>query len=141
MNNTIIPTIILATALMAGALALVPVDEASAVHTTIQNSQMNEAGTVAAAMFSTALDSDSITVTSTADFVMGCIIVSNSGADLAFTHTDGTAVATSWDLNDMSSVGLNRAQNGGETVTLSGDVAADALCSAMTLTSGTIVFG
>ncbi len=43
MTNYLLPSILVATVLLAGAFALMPVDEAKAVHTTIQGTQMTQA--------------------------------------------------------------------------------------------------
>ena len=42
MTNLILPSILVATVLLAGAFAFMPVDEAQAVHTTIQGTQMTQ---------------------------------------------------------------------------------------------------
>ena len=90
MTNYVLPSILVATALFAGAFALMPIDEAQAVHTTIQGTQMTQADFNSVADLSgtdTVCDSD-------AAFVV-MILVSAPAADGdTLTISDGTVTLT-----------------------------------------------
>lgn len=140
MNKTILPTILIATAIAAGALAFAPIDTAQAVHTTIQGTQMNESGVISTDQFSTNLGTDSNTVTSTTDFLVGCVL-SNAVVGLsAFIVGDGT-FTLSPDIALDSSASVNFAIDANDVFTLGSIGAVDALCTGMTTTAGAIVFG
>ena len=140
MNTNYILTVFVATAFIAGALAVAPVDEASAVHTTIQNSQMKEAGTISAEQFNTDLITSDHTITSTADFVVSCLVSAQDGTD-TITITDATATSGAMDILDADSFAFIRAVDANDTLTLSSAAQDDdSYCSAMTLVSGAITY-
>jgi len=56
MNQNIIPTIIAATVVLAGLFAFAPVDNATAVHTTITNTQMSQVSSVGVLDLQTEVD-------------------------------------------------------------------------------------
>ena len=117
-----------------------PIDQATAVHTTIQDSQMNEAGTIAATQFNTDLSATDHTVTSTADFVVGCLVSVQDGTDVLQIE-DGTADLILIDVIDANSYGFIRSIDGGSTLTISStNNATESYCTAMTLESGAITF-
>jgi hypothetical protein len=100
MNKLTIPSVLIATVMIAAVFAFIPVDEAKAVHTTIQGTQFTLVDVISNASVATGITCDS-----DKDFIVKVIV----GA----AEIDGTTVT----------VVMN-----GETVTLTGDnaVAADA---------------
>jgi len=89
MEKIIIPTIIAATVLLAGMFAFMPVEQATAVHTTIQGTQMNQVSSIAV----TAVDAE-IDCTSDAAFIVHYIVGGlTTDADTAFI-TVGAGVVT-----------------------------------------------
>lgn len=140
-----IPTILIATVLVAGIFALMPIDKASTVHTTIQGSQLNEAGAVSTDMFSNGLNVNTITITSTGDFIVFCQTVTVAGTEAGGILTiddDGDAGATnSFDVLSTDDLAIQWAADAGDTVTISADIPLDALCTALTITDGEITFG
>ncbi len=75
MNKLVIPTILLATVMVAGMFAFMPVDQASTVHTTIQGSQSNQVITLIAQDTAT-----TYLATSNADFTLDiCFSDNNAG--------------------------------------------------------------
>ena len=142
MNKFAIPTILIATILVAGILALMPMDKASTVHATIQGSQLNEAGTVTADMFSTDLENDNITITSTRDFMVFCQTFNGVGEAQVLTILDtGDGEATNdFDMFDPSDLAFQWAADADDTVVISSGGAVDGLCTALTTTDGVITF-
>jgi len=107
MNKLLIPTILVATVLVAGIFAMLPVENASAVHTTIQanNAQLVRA-TEVAANFVDIVDGNDLEIISTAPFCVVSMVVQitavtgdafgYSGVEIdnvALTRDEGTAVA------------------------------------------------
>lgn len=141
MNKVIFPTMLIATALIAGAFAFMPIEEATAVHTTIQNSQLREAGTVVIGQFDNDLSVGTQTITSTADFVVSCVISDpTAGAIALITVTDTVATSGAFDILASSSVSFTRAQDANTILSITSSQANDSLCSAMTLESGAISY-
>ena len=141
MNKKIFPTILIATAIVAGAMAFAPIDDAQAVHITVQASQLNESSTLNSEQFNNALNAGGgIIIDSTGDFVVGCI-VSNGIADGTFTYTDGTFTSEDFDILDESAFAFNHAIDDPDTFTLSASSAMDGYCTAKTTTAGAIVYG
>ena len=147
MNKIIIPIILSAVILIAGVFAFVPVEKASTVHGTIPSlvdgGSLIEAGTITVDMLSTDLSTDSLTITSTTDFVVFCQIVNDPASDTSFTIADsGDGDATNtFDIDSDQNLAIQWAADAGDTVTLSSAAALDALCTAMTTTDGEITFG
>jgi len=147
MNQFTIPTILVAIIIIAGVFAFVPVEKASTVHGNIQSlvdgGSLIEAGTITTDMFSNNLSTNSITITSTGDFVVFCQIVNAPASATSFTITDsGNAGATNtFDIDSDQNLAIQWAADADDTVTLSGVTSIDALCTAMTTTDGEITFG
>ena len=84
MTNLILPSILVATVLLAGAFALMPVDEAKAVHTTIQGTQMTFTDVISGSSFvgdaATTCDSD-------ADFTVFILVGGPAAANVLETVT------------------------------------------------------
>ena len=141
MNKLILPTILMVVIVSAGIFVFVDIEKVSSVHTSIQGSQLNEAGARSANQFSNDLAANSITVTSTRDFVVYCTVSENGVGNGSYRITDGTDIETFSVLGDTSA-SFAWAANAGETVTLDSPVQAyDGLCTAMTITNGQITFG
>lgn len=142
MKTKLFTTILATTIALAGILAFMPIEDAKAVHTSIQGSQMNEAGARAAAQFSTDLGgADTITVTSSTDWVAYCT-VSEAGVGAGIvTITDGVETEEFEIATGNNGFSFAWAGDSTETLDLSADVAYDGLCTAINLTSGTVVFG
>ena len=141
MNKFAIPTILIATVLVAGIFALMPMDKASTVHTTIQGTQLNEAGAVTVDMFSDDLDDDTITITSTGDFIVYCQAFNSAEAGSITISDSGDGEANnSFDMLNPSDLAFQWAADADDTVTISSNEAIDALCTAMTTTDGAITF-
>ena len=90
MNKYMIPGILVATAIIAGTFAFSPVEDATAVHTTIQNTQMSLVEAADADSCVKDLSGTTINATSDADFI--AMISVNTGAaeaTLAGSFTDG----------------------------------------------------
>lgn len=142
MNKKIFPTILIATAIVAGAMAFAPIDDAQAVHTTIQASQLNESSTLDSAQFNAALDGGGgIIIDSTGDFVVGCIVSNDVGTDQTFTYTDATFTSEDFDILDASSFAFNHAIDDPDTFTLTASSTLNGYCTAKTTTAGAIVYG
>ncbi len=70
MNKLVIPSILTVTILIAGIFALMPMDKASTVHTTVQGTQINEVANQVATVCSANLNGDTLVATSTRDFIV-----------------------------------------------------------------------
>lgn len=142
MNRLIVPIILTAVMVIGISFIMMPIQRAQTVHLTIQNAQLNEAGALSSAQLSTALNGDSITVTSTEDFVVSCIIINDTGADVpsGITITIGS-VSASFDSVRKEPALVHYAVNKGDTLTVSSTATINGLCTAMTTTAGTIIFG
>ena len=142
MNKFTIPTILIATVLVAGIFALMPIDKASTTHTTMQGSQLNEAGAVDIDMFSDNLNSDFITITSTGDFIVFCQITDvGEGGTLTIADDGDPGATNGFDMGQDDPLAIQWAADADDTVTLSADSSFDALCTALTTTDGEITFG
>ena len=144
MNKLFIPTILVVVVLVAGIFAFMPVEKASTVHTTIQGTQLNEAGAVIADMFSTDLTgAGSITITSAGgDFLVFCQTSNGVGAGTITIADDGNGGATNvFDIPINATLAIQWAGDAGDTVTISSSVATDGLCTALTTSNGAITFG
>ena len=84
MNKLTIPTILMATVMIAGIFAFMPVDNASAVHTTIQATQMTRVSVLSSATLD---DDGATTCTSDADFTVFIVTSGPEAADTAETIT------------------------------------------------------
>ena len=88
MDKLILPTILVATVLVAGFAALVPIDDTQAVHTTIQNSQLNAIDVTVTADFSTEVDGQCAN-----NFLLYFVVNSDSDNDTMTIDTDDDATA------------------------------------------------
>ena len=144
MTKLILPTVLIALVLAIGTIAFIPVEQASSTHLIIQGTQLSEAGTLDADQSEADLNADNITITSTTDFVVGCIISNNSGGLEEWTATDGTASTGTVDIDDAASMSYQRTVNAGDTLTVSatpGGAGVEGYCTAMTTSAGAIVYG
>jgi len=143
MNKLFIPTILAVIVLVAGIFAFIPVEKASTVHTTIQGTQLHEAGTVAGNMLSTDLNGDPITITSTGgDFLVFCQTSNGVGAGTITIADTGNGGATNvFDIPINRTLAIQWAADDGDTVTISSSVSTDGLCTALTTSNGAITFG
>ena len=145
--KVIIPTILVVIIIIAGVFAFLPVEKASTVHANIQSlvdgGSLIEAGAVTTDMLSTDLSTDSLTITSTGDFVVFCQIVNAPESDTTFTIADsGDGDATNtFDIDSDQNLAIQWAADADDTITLSGVTSIDALSTAMTTTDGEITFG
>jgi len=76
MTNYTIPTIFVATVIVAMAFAYTPVDNATAVHTTIQGTQLNDIATTSSADVTTQID-----VSCANDFLVHYIVAADADGD------------------------------------------------------------
>ena len=90
MTYLTLPLILVATALFAGALVFMPVDEAQAVHTTIQGTQLNTA--TVETNCSAGMNADPLTAISDGDFLVHYIFTAVTDAG-TITFVDGAAGA------------------------------------------------
>lgn len=100
-----IPTILIATILVAGILALMPIDKASTVHTVIQGTQINEVADQVATVCSTNLFTDPLVATSNRDFLVMYQITA-AAAIASPTMTDGTNTLVLAMGNGESTMGM-----------------------------------
>ncbi len=141
MNKLIIPALMGMAVLAAGILAFTSVEEAGTVHTSIQGTQLSKAGARAAAQFSNDLSTNSITITSTRDFVVYCSISEDNKDAGTFRVSDGVE-SEDYDLVGTISLSIVWAANAGETITVgNANKAYDGLCTAITQADGTVTFG
>lgn len=140
----ILYTTIIATALIAGALAFLPVEEAQAVHTTVQSTQFTEAGAPSAEQNCVLDAGDGCTVSSTTSFLMYCIIDEGGiGAGTqTFTESLVGSEANTFDFAGAESgYQVTWAGEPGQQIAITGSAAHPALCTAITTSGGTITFG
>ena len=127
MTNKLLPSILVATALFAGALAFMPIDEAQATHTIVLNSQLNsvEAGNVNCIADAT----DVFTVTATNDFIVHWIADGTGGNRiLTIADTTGLTPDLAIDITAGTTVTGVNAIPGGSTYTYTGNNAAVGMC-------------
>ena len=142
MNKFAIPSILGIVVLVAGIFAFSPIDEASTVHTTTQGSQLNEAGALSTDMFSTDLSGgDTITITSTGDFIVYCQISNTEGGILTIADDGDPGATNGFDLGQDEPLAIQWAADADDTVTITADDTMDGLCTALTTTDGGITFG
>lgn len=90
MTYLILPSILVATALLAGALAFMPIDEAQAVHTTVQGTQLNDVpGSVATNCIAN-VNGNPLVATSDADFALHYLISADAGIVTSASISDAT---------------------------------------------------
>ena len=120
MTNLILPSILVATALLAGALAFMPIDEAQAVHTTVQGTQLNTV--TAETNCSAGLLGDTLTATSDGAYLVHYIFTAITDAGTV-TYSDGGGGAADIVLNTIldGTIAGTFAVNGGVTLTFTGD--------------------
>ena len=146
--NPILPIILATVIIAAGVFAFLPVEKASTIHgsfaTPILGTQLSEAGTISTDMFSNDLSSgDTITITSTTDFVVFCQLSNDGVGATTFTIADsGDAGATNtFDVVADDNHAFSWAADGGDTITVSAAGALEGLCTALTTSNGAITFG
>lgn len=134
MTYLILPSILVATALFAGAFALMPIDEAQAVHTTIQATQINQIVAPTATMCNADLDAaGGLAATATGgDFIVYWYISATAAVAPTGAITDGvnTIVVTVLDTDFLSGTYYAPA---GTTVTIDDTEATNALAGCATI--------
>ena len=122
-NKIIIPSILGIIVLVAGIFALMPINQASTVHTTIQGTQINEVANQVGTVCSTNLNDDRIDATSTADFLVMYQLTSttSSATGEIFDGTNTLNLAMAVDTTAAGTL----AYPGGTTVNFSDDDATD----------------
>jgi len=142
MNKFTMPTILIATVLVVGIFALMPIDKASTTHTATEGSQLNEAGAVSGDMFSNTLSTDTVTITSTGDFRVFCQISEAGEGGILIITDDGDGGATNnFDMGQNEPLAIQWAADANDTVTLSSTTNFHVLCTGLTTTDGEIAFG
>ena len=108
---------LVATALFAGVFALMPVEDAQAVHTTIQNTQISAVANSVATSCSTDLNANTLVATSNRDFAVNVSMHAGAAAALTGQIADGTNTLVVRILDDN---GVNAVlyYPGGTTVTI-----------------------
>jgi len=134
MNKLTIPAILVATVMVAGIFAFMPIEQASTVHTTIQGTQY---GGQVIIVFSTSLTADSLIATSDADFTV-CVVADNpTGGNADVTVTDGAStlnfLIAAGDSADVGCYG----GNAGATITIASAAAIDAFATLTTTSDAT----
>jgi len=147
MNQIILIISLVAVITIAGVFAFLPVEKASTVHgsfaTPILGTQLSEAGTISTDMFSNDLSGDTITITSTTDFVVFCQLSNDGVGATTFTIADsgdGSATNT-FDVVADDNHAFSWAGDAGDTITVSAAGALEGLCTALTTSNGAITFG
>ena len=103
MNKLTIPTILVATVMVAGIFAFMPVDEAKAVHVSVQDEQMRSVHVLSLADLSVG-----ITCTSSSDFIVKVIVGATEVDDTTVTVAmNGEIVTMTGDLQVVANVGAD----------------------------------
>jgi len=125
MNKILFPSILVATVMIAGIFAMLPIQEASTVHTTIQNTQMNQTDSE----YSTDINADPIVCTADgSDFIIHASI--EAVADLStVTLTDGTNTVTvtlqaNNIVDELARIAFTFLGTASQTITITGAVGA-----------------
>jgi len=107
MTNLLLPSMLVASVLIAGAFAFMPVDEAKAVHTTIQGTQMTLTDVISGDDFNA---DGAVTCDSDADFTVFILVGNPAAADTLETVTvlfNGVTTTHEGSLIESTNVGAS----------------------------------
>lgn len=129
-----------ATALIAGAFAFMPIQDAQAVHTTIQGTQLNDVNGSVATNCIVDIDTNELVATSDKDFEIYFHIHADAGATTAVTLLDdnpGGAQTLTIELLDNTGISGVLYFEAGDVITFGDDGTNDAtMCATIVTVSG-----